>query len=178
LFSGIEQHGAVLGRPDAPVTLVEYADLQCPYCAAWARDVLPGVVSDYVRTGRVRIVFRGLAFLGPDSELALRTVIAAGTQDKLWNLLDELYGRQGYENSGWVGDELAGAAAAVGVDIRALDRKAWGRVTDRAVTRAARAAHAAGVQGTPSFELGRTGGPMQLVTSDELNSELERALAR
>lgn len=168
----------MLGRPHAPVTLVEYADLQCPYCAAWARDALPAVVSDYVRTGRVRIVFRGLAFLGPDSELALRMVVAAGTQNKLWNLLDELYAHQGYENSGWVGDELADAAAAVGVDIGALDRQAWSRATDRAVTRAARAARAAGVHGTPSFEVGSTGGPFQLVTSDELSSQLERALAR
>jgi protein-disulfide isomerase len=165
------------------VTVVEYADLQCPYCAAWARDALPAVVSEFVRTGRVRLVFRGLAFLGPDSELALRMVVAAGAQNKLWNLLDELYGRQGLENSGWVRDELAGAAAAAGVDAGALYLRAWSRTTDRTIARAAGAARAAGVQGTPSFELGRTGGPLHLVMPgslgpDGLRSQLEQALAR
>ena len=67
LFAGIPQHGNVLGSPKAPVTLVEYADLQCPYCAYWSRSTFPVLVRDYVRPGRVKLVFRGLAFLGPDS---------------------------------------------------------------------------------------------------------------
>ena len=161
----------MLGSPRAPVTLVEYADLQCPYCAAWARDALPAVVSEYVRTGRVRIIFRGLAFLGPDSELALRTVIAAGAHDKIWNLVDALYRRQGSENSGWVGDELAQAAAVAGVDARALDRGAWNRATDRALERNTRTARAAGVQGTPTFELGRTGGRLALLPLGSLGAD-------
>jgi protein-disulfide isomerase len=67
LFAGIPQQGNVLGSPMARVTPVEYADLQCPYCGRWARDTLPALVRDYVRTGKLRIVFKGLAFLGPDS---------------------------------------------------------------------------------------------------------------
>lgn len=182
LFAGVEQHGAALGSPRAPVTLVEYADLQCPYCAEWSRQALPAVVSEYVRSGRVRVVFRGLAFLGADSELALRMVVAAGAQNKQWNLLHELYRRQGYENSGWVGDELPGATAAVGVDAQHLDDVAWGAVTTRAIERAARAARTAGVQGTPTFEIGRTGGRLQLVRVTSLGAEgirpaLDAALA-
>jgi uncharacterized membrane protein len=76
-LAGIPQAGAALGNPNAPVTFVEYADLQCPYCAEWARRTLPVLVDDYVRTGKLRIVFRGLAFIGPDSERALRAAIAA-----------------------------------------------------------------------------------------------------
>jgi protein-disulfide isomerase len=182
-LSGIPQHGNVLGRSDAPVTLVEYADLQCPYCAQWAQQALPPIVSEYVRSGRVRIVFRGLAFLGPDSELALRMVVAAGARDKQWDLLHQLYSRQGYENSGWVGEELPGATAAVGVDAKSLDHVAWEAATTREIERAARAARAAGVQGTPSFALGRTGGPMRLVrvTSlglDGIRPALDAELAR
>jgi len=166
------------------VTLVEYADLQCPYCAEWTLKTLPVIVSDYVRTGRVRIVFRGLAFLGSDSELALRAVIAAGAQNRLWDLVDELYQRQGYENSGWVGEELPAAVAAVpGLELQRVQRLGSGPATDRAMIRAARAAQTAGVQGTPSFELGRTGGTLRLIRLRSLGPEgirpaLEAALAR
>jgi protein-disulfide isomerase len=69
LFAGIQQHGIVLGSPNAPVTLVEFADLQCPYCGEFARNALPQIVRDYVRTGRVKVAFQGLAFLGHSRRL-------------------------------------------------------------------------------------------------------------
>jgi len=165
------------------VTLVEYADLQCPYCAQWTRQALPSLVAEYVRTGHIRIVFRGLAFLGADSELALRMVVAAGAQDKQWDLLESLYRRQGHENSGWVNDELAGASAAAGVNTEGLEGIAWSAATTRAIARAARAAHDEGIRGTPSFEVGRTGGRMQPIHVGSLDAAgirpaLEALLAR
>ena len=89
----------MLGNPDAPVTLVEYVDLQCPYCAEWAVRTFPVLVSDYVRTGKLRIVFHGLAFIGPDSDTALRTALAAGREDRLWDVVAGFYVRQGAENA-------------------------------------------------------------------------------
>jgi protein-disulfide isomerase len=53
LFRGIPERGGVLGDPDAPVTVTEYLDLQCPACAAAARETLPALVRDHVRTGEV-----------------------------------------------------------------------------------------------------------------------------
>jgi protein-disulfide isomerase len=184
LFAGIRQRGAVLGSPMARVTLVEYADVQCPYCAEWARRTLPYVVDRYVRTGRVRLVFRGLAFLGSDSVLGLRAVVAAGEQNKLWPLLEELYERQGYENSGWVGEQLDDAVAAVpGLDQRRLDRVANSAATARALARNAHAAQLAGVGGTPSFQIGPTSGALRLIKLQSLGPEgiapaLDASLAR
>ena len=57
LLDGIPQSAAVLGEDDAPVTLVEYADLQCPFCAKWSLRAFPELVADYVRDGRLRIEF-------------------------------------------------------------------------------------------------------------------------
>lgn len=91
LFGGIAQDGTALGSPLAPVTLVEFADLQCPYCARFALGTLPALVRDYVRTGRLKIVFTGLAFIGPESETALRAATAAGRYNRLWNIVDALY---------------------------------------------------------------------------------------
>jgi protein-disulfide isomerase len=176
-FAGIPQQGAALGDPNAEVTLVEYADLQCPYCAQWSRQALPVLVDEYVRTGKVRIVFRGLAFLGPDSVKALRTAVAAGRQNRLWNVVEGLYSRQGAENSGWVSDamlhEVAGHRAVVG-------SAPW---IDRELTKSAKAAQAAGVAGTPAFQVGPTGGPLELVEvsslgPDGLRPAIESALAR
>ena len=185
LFAGLEQQGAALGSPEAPVTLVEYADLQCPYCAQWSRDALPTLVEDYVKTGKLRIVFRGLAFIGPDSDTALRTVISAGENDHLWDVLHGLYLNQGHENAGWVTDELVSeiAAGVQGLDGGALLDARWDDAVASELERAAQAARAAGVNGTPAFQVGPTGGSLELVHVESLGPEgivpaIEAVLAR
>ena len=173
ILDGIPQKGRVLGRPDAPVTLVEFADLQCPYCAQWSQQAFAELVNDYVRTGKVRLVFGGMAFLGPDSEQALRFALAAGRQGKLWNVVHLLYANQGPENSGWVSDGL----------LRGIGAATPGFSTDEAVDEAASApvhkeiesvageASSLGVNGTPSFAAGRTGGELRLIDLRSLDAE-------
>jgi protein-disulfide isomerase len=154
LLRGIPQHGAWLGRPGAPLTVVEYVDLQCPYCAKFGRETFPTLVRTYVRTGRVRMLFRGLAFLGPDSQTALRWTFAAGRQNRLWNVLELLFAKQGRENSGWVTPSLLTrvARSVPGLDTARLRRDS-ARVTSE-IAAAAAAAKAARVPGTPYLEVG------------------------
>jgi protein-disulfide isomerase len=170
LFSGIPQRGVALGDPHAPITLVEYADLQCPYCAAWARETLPVLVRDYVRPGRLRIVFHGLAFLGPDSGAALTAAVAAGRQNHLWDVVDGLYTRQGAENSGWLTAALLRDVVhgVPGLDVSRLERDRSAPATGEQIRAIAAAAQAAGVRGTPSFEVGPTGGTLRLVSLTSL----------
>ncbi len=171
-FAGVPQAGAALGSPDAPVTLVEYADVQCPYCAQWAAQTMPTLVSQYVRTGKLRIVFRGLAFIGPDSEKGLRAAVAAGRENRLWDVVDGLYRRQGAENTGWVSDDvLREVAAEAGLDGAHLRDESWAQWVAVERSRSDRAAQAAGVTGTPSFQLGRTGGRLELVQLRSLGPE-------
>jgi protein-disulfide isomerase len=160
LLDGIPQHGNVLGAPDAPVTLVEYADLQCPYCAQYANDVLPALIRSYVRPGHVRLVFRGLAFIGPDSETALRAVVAGGEQNRLWDVLHLLYASQGAENSGWVTRDLLRSVAASipSLDADRLLADADGDGVAQTLAGFERAAAADAVDSTPSFTVGPTGG--------------------
>ena len=92
--------------PRATVRMLQFEDLQCPICKQYTDDAFPAIVNEYVRPGRLKIDFRGLAFLGPDSLKALRIAVAAGFQNKLWQVVGLFYENQGAENSGWVTDSL------------------------------------------------------------------------
>jgi protein-disulfide isomerase len=159
LLRGIPQSGKVLGKPTAPVTLIEFADMQCPFCAVYATEVLPTIVREYVRTGKVKLEFRGMAFVGPESETALRTVLAAGEQNRMWHVLDLLFRNQGAENSGWVSEDLLrsiGSSVAGLQGTKMLDARASAAVTERFEEDASIAADA-GINSTPSFLVGRSG---------------------
>lgn len=169
LFEGVSQRGNAAGLAGAPVTLVEYADLQCPFCGSWAREQLPPIVHRLVRTGRLRIEFHGLAFVGPDSNTALAGALAAARQNRLWSFIDAMYVNQGAENAGWVDGALAGAVAAAG-----LDQARWetdrlsGAVLDE-IDRLGQDAKAIGVTSTPSFAIARTGDRPQLLSTHNLD---------
>ena len=167
-FAGIPQQGDTLGRPDAPVTLVEFADLQCPFCAEYARDVLPTILDRYVRTGSVKLIFRPLRFLGPDSAKAAAAAGAAAGQDRMWQFVDGFYHRQGAENSGYVTDaflrELAGA-------VPGLDAATLIAGDDGLARHAESEARTYGVESTPAFLVGRAGEDMRPLTVSALEPE-------
>lgn len=171
LLHGIPQHGSTLGSPKAPVTLVEFADPQCPYCGAWARDSLPTIVSHYVRTGKVLLVFEGMTFVRPDSTAAFRTALAAGLQNRFWNVLELLYENQGQENAGWVTDSLLQSIgdAVPGLDTARMLADRSSAAVDSQVKQADAAASKLGVNSTPSFGVGRTGGTVHLVQVTSLS---------
>ena len=158
-YAGIPQDGDLLGRRDAPVTLEQFGDLQCAYCRDYARDVLPVVLREYVRTGKVRLVFRNLAFLGPDSERAARMAQAAARQDRLWQFVDRFYAGQGVENSGYVTDGFLRdiASQVPGLDVG----RALADAPHESLTAAHDRAMRFHVESTPSFLIGRTGGTMR-----------------
>ncbi|MGH3132279.1 MAG: DsbA family protein [Gaiellaceae bacterium] len=181
-LEGIPQDGTVLGSPAANVTLIEYGDLQCPACRAYTEAVFPSVVTEYVRPGKVTTEFRGLSFIGPDSERALRFALAAGLQDRLWNVVEALYRNQGGENSGWVTDELVRelAAAIPGLDVDRMFAEAGSTEVTAMIQEAEAYADADEVPGTPTFfvQIGEAE-PYMLesgIGSDELAAALDDAL--
>ena len=134
-------------------------------------------MADYVRDGRLRIEFRGLAFIGPESEQALRAALAAGEQEKLWNVVDLVYANQGPENGGWVTEDFLRAvgAAVPGLDVdRMLEAGDSAEVT-AAVEDAAAAARGDGVTATPTFLLGETAGELVPLEISSLGPEEFRA---
>jgi protein-disulfide isomerase len=156
LFSGIPEHDGVLGDPNAPVTLTEYVDLQCPICAEASKQTLPWLVETYVRTGKAKLDLRALHFIGPDSEKAARVASGARAQGRLWPFVEAFYAAQGAENSGYVTDGfLRSVAKAAGVDAgKALDA-ADGEPAQRFLEQANADATRLGVDSTPTFTVAK-----------------------
>jgi protein-disulfide isomerase len=155
-FRGVPQHGDTLGDPAAPVSLTVFEDPQCPFCRDWNVNTLPSVIDEFVRPGKVKLVFRGINIIGPNSEVGLRAIYAAGQQNKLWNVAAGLYAAQGAENSGWITDALIRqVAAAAGANAGTVLADASMRAVTAQLARAAREADADGVRGTPTFILQR-----------------------
>jgi protein-disulfide isomerase len=181
-LGGIPQEGAFLGSPKARVTLVEYADPQCPGCRAYTETIFPVVVNRYVRTGKVRIEFRGYPFLGEDSVKGYRFLLAAARQNKLWNLQEAMYRNQGAENSGWVTDDLIRRLAAriPGLDVSRLFTDAERSDIRTEADGAADAASEADIPGTPSFVIQTGDAPPYLIeagSAQEMRAALDDALS-
>jgi protein-disulfide isomerase len=180
-YAGIPQDGLSLGRDEAPVTVVEFVDLQCPACAVFATAILPTVVERYVRPGRVRFELRPLAFVGQDSVRAAQAVDGAAAEDAAWPYVERLFAGQGEENSGYVTEEWLRAAAD---DVPGLDADrvvAWTGM--RAIAQAERDAGRAKITATPSFLVGPTDGDRRLAHLPRLDTPtftavLDRELAR
>jgi protein-disulfide isomerase len=185
-FAGIPQQENVLGKASAPATMVEYIDLQCPICRAFETDTMPSILQRYVRTGKLKLEARPIAFIGQDSERGRRGMIAAEEQNRAFNFAQLLYVNQGAENSGWLDDSMIASAAASipGVDVKALqDAMNSSAVADKEQTYDSQA-EADHVTGTPAIYVGKTGGKLMAVSPGQapdvatLSAAIDSALGR
>jgi protein-disulfide isomerase len=176
LLDPIPQKGSTLGKPDAPVTLTEFADLQCPFCRDYTLKQFPSIVAKYVKTGKVKMVFQNYAFIGPDSLTAALAAEAAGKQNKLWQFIDVFYNNQGTENTDYVTDKfLTKIADGAGVDSKKMLTDREDPSARQAVAAAQSAAASAGVNSTPTFILKKAGGPAQKLSADQVDAALAKA---
>jgi protein-disulfide isomerase len=111
------------GRPDAPVTVVEYADFQCPGCAAFATTLEPGIVKDYVDTGKLRFVFHDFPLPQHANAVpAAEAARCAADQNAFWPYHDLLYAKQAeWENSAQPLTQFGAYAEQLGVDRAAFE---------------------------------------------------------
>jgi protein-disulfide isomerase len=172
--AAIPQDGVSLGDPGAPATLIEFADLQCPFCAEFATGQLPGVIDSYVREGSLRLELRLLAFIGPDSERARQVAHAAALQDRMWGFTERFFRNQGPENSGYATDAFLQRTArqTPGLDVDQLADDYASREAEALTRQAERLGRQLGVDGTPSFYLVREGGEPEQIEIDALGEAL------
>ena len=163
LLAGIPQSANTLGNPKAPVTLMYFGDLECPFCRQFTLTVLPSIIRRWVRGGSLRIQYRSeqtatrQAAVFRFQQLA---ALAAGQQNKMWDFIELFYHEQGEEDSGYVTEKyLQGLAQQV----PGLNLIAWSAARNDPTLAAtlsgdAQAVKLVGFTGTPSFLIGRTGG--------------------
>jgi len=88
---GISTSDVVLGDPNAPVTIVEFGDYQCPFCAKFFDQIEPQLRKNYIETKKAKMVYKELAFLGPESEAAALAAGCAKEQGKFWQFHDAIF---------------------------------------------------------------------------------------
>ena len=143
--------GPILGNPDATVTMVEFGDFQCPFCGRFFTTTEQQIVDSYVKTGKVKFVYRDFAFLGPESEWAAAAARCAGEQGKFWQYHDYLYRHQNGENQGaFSKGNLKSFARALGLESSAFDSCLDSDVFLADVRKDTAEGRALGVNGTPS----------------------------
>lgn len=152
-FTG--EYAGAMGDPDAPVTIVEFTDYQCPYCSRHSLETMPQIVSEFVDTGRVYYILKDLPLdqLHPDARSAAEAARCAGEQGAYWAMHDEIFAQQ----SEWAGrgeaaaEMFVGYATELGLDegdmTACLESRQYADAVEANVTEA----RGLGISGTPMF---------------------------
>jgi protein-disulfide isomerase len=144
------------GDPASPVTLEEYSDYLCPFCARHLEQTMPTLIEKYVSTGQVKYVFRDLPLtsLHPTAPEGHAAALCVGEQGAalFWRMHDELFGAQAQ----WTSlpdptDVLARIARDVGADVAAYEACMSAGRAEAEIERSVAAGQALGFSGTPSF---------------------------
>lgn len=144
-----------LGEKNAPVTIIEFSDFQCPFCRTFWKETLPLLKSNYIDTGKVKFVYRDFPLsFHPSSHLAAEAVECAKDQTKFWELHDKIFQEQNKQGSGtiqFIKENVVRWAGQTSLDLgkfsSCLDSRKYQAEVDKDLADGT----AAGVSGTPSF---------------------------
>jgi protein-disulfide isomerase len=140
----------VLGRTDAPVTIVEYASATCPHCAAFHKDVFPQLKSEFIDTGKVKFIFREFPF--DDLALAAFMLARCAPPEKYFPMIDVLFEQQKVWASKDARTELAKIAQLAGIGQDGFDKCLKNEDLAKGIMAIRdKAANTYGVEATPTF---------------------------
>ena len=140
------------GDPNAPVTIIEFADFQCPFCGRFFAQTEPQINTQYIQSGKVRLGYFNFAFLGPESTWAAEAAECAADQNKFWDYHDKLYASQSGENQGAFNKEnLKKFAEDLGLDISAFNECLDSGKYTELIQDESSVASSVGVRSTPTF---------------------------
>lgn len=144
----------IKGKKDAPVTLIEFSDYQCPFCSRFFQNTLPTLTTEYIDTGKVRHVFRDFPLdqIHPQARKAAEAAHCAGDQGKYWEMHDVLFQNQKALQT----DQLKGYARTLGLDSATFNSCLENGKYSTEIQKDLDDGVKAGVRGTPAFFVGRT----------------------
>jgi protein-disulfide isomerase len=158
----VSQEGVpFIGDPKAPVVMAYWFDYQCTFCRENEEKVMPRLITDYVKPGKLKILFKDFAFLGPDSQtaaLAARAVWEVAP-DKFYEWHKAMFDHQDDENAGWGKKEdiIALTKTIPGIDAAKVEQLMTDRAKDyqKEVEADRVEGNAMGVTGTPGVIIGK-----------------------
>jgi len=141
-----------LGSPTAPITIIEFSDFQCPFCAKVEAETMARLRGTYVLSGTVALVYMHAAVLGDESTWAAQAAECAADQGQFWAYHDLLFARQSGENQGaFTKEHLIGFAGELELDLSRFEPCLKNDETLARVKQDTAEAQTAGVRGTPTF---------------------------
>ena len=164
-FSGQEQNSSnltalklikdgspILGNPTAPITILEWGDYQCTFCYKFHQTTLEIIEKDFIKTGKIKLVFKDFPLNGPDSRLAAEATYCAEDQGKYWEYHNELYKNWGGERTGWITNEsLEQFAVTVDLDLDQFKKCLDDEDYENKVNNIHEFGKEIGIDATPSF---------------------------
>lgn len=151
-LADVPMDGMTMGDPNAPVTVIEFGDFQCPACGQFARFVEPELIQDYVATGKVLFKYHIMAFIGEESREAAEAALCARDQGKFWEMHTALFHNQVGENDGAFSSErLEEIARSVNLDMAQFNQCMDENTYEDEVMQSAEEAVEQKIQSTPSF---------------------------
>jgi len=168
----------MLGAPDAPVTVVEFTDYQCPFCKRFIQSTFPLLKRDFIDTGKVRWIVRDLPLgFHPNANKAAQAAHCAGEQGKFWEMRDTLF-----RNNANLGvEQLPGYAREIGLDGAAFDACLSSDRHQAQIDQDSQEANRIRITGTPSFIIGKATGDTvsgQLVIGAQATAVFTAAIQR
>lgn len=137
----------VKGSADAPVTIIEFSDFECPFCTRFFEQTLPLIEKNYIETGKVNFVYRDFPLgFHPNAQKAAEAAECAGEQNKYWEMHDKLFEEGDLDIT-----SLKQYAQGIGLDTSAFNNCLDSGSMESEIQKDAQDGQAYGVSGTPTF---------------------------
>ncbi len=148
----LENGSPILGDPNAPVTLIEFGDYQCHFCNVHFHNTEHRLLEKFIKTGKVKMIFKDFTIIGPDSVDAAHGTHCANDQGKFWKYHDILYNNWTGENNGWASsDNLLRFAQEIELDIDQWSDCMIDEKYSQIISNSNKDARELGITGTPAF---------------------------
>ncbi|SVD23535.1 uncharacterized protein METZ01_LOCUS376389, partial [marine metagenome] len=142
----------ILGNPNAPITMVEFGDYQCTFCSKFFHETENSIITNYVKTGKIKMLFKDYIILGQDSMNAANAAHCANDQKLFWEYHSMLYNNWAGEDTGWADlAHLHEFANTLGLDMDVFSTCMSDLKWNELVNLSSIDGQKLGVTGTPTF---------------------------